>query len=156
MDLSFFNRNKQIIGYGLALAVLMLLLKWLELHFIIVDNAYELYAGALAIFFTALGIWLALKIARPKTHTVILEKPVYINSDQFVVNELEIARLNISKRELEVLELMAQGLSNVEIADRLFVSVNTVKTHSANLFDKLEVKRRTQAVETAKRLGIIA
>jgi NarL family two-component system response regulator LiaR len=73
----------------------------------------------------------------------------------FSPNQHELTRLNLSRRELEVLELMAEGLSNQEISTRLFVSLNTIKTHSSNLFDKMEVKRRTQAVEMAKRLCII-
>ena len=107
--------------------------------------------GVLALFFTALGIWLALKITKSKN--VVIEKPTYINNA--AIDLEEIARLNLSKRELEVLQLMAAGLSNQEISDKLFVSLNTIKTHSSKLFEKMEVKRRTQAIEMAKRLGII-
>ena len=87
----------------------------------------------------------------------MVEKHVYIGntSDEFAINQNELDRLNLSKRELEVLQLMADGLSNQEISDRLFVSLNTIKTHSAKLFEKMEVKRRTQAVEMAKRLCLI-
>jgi len=155
MTASFFKKNKQTILYGIALAVLLFLLKWLELRFLVMGHANEIYIGAIALFFTALGIWLALKLARPKTQQVIVEKPVYINGGDFVVNQQEIDKLNLSPREIEVLQLMAGGLSNQEISARLFVSLNTVKTHTSNLFDKMEVKRRTQAVEMAKRLGII-
>ena len=150
-------KNKQTIVYGASLAVLLFLLKWLELHYIIMDHAVEIYLGAIAIFFTVLGIWLALKLAKPKVHTVTIEKPVYIPANAaFKINQAELDRLSISKRELEVLQLMAQGLSNQEIAERLFVSLNTVKTHLGKIFEKMDVKRRTQAVETAKRLGIIS
>ncbi|HLX66501.1 MAG TPA: LuxR C-terminal-related transcriptional regulator, partial [Puia sp.] len=113
----------------------------------------ELYSGALAIVFTGLGIWLAIKMARPKWKTVIVEKEVYIKPG--TINEKELARLGLSARELEVLQLMAEGLSNQEIAGRLFVSLNTIKTHSANIFEKLDVRRRTQAVDKAKKLNII-
>jgi NarL family two-component system response regulator LiaR len=149
------TKNKQIILYGIALAFLVILLKWLEMHFIIVDNQQELYAGTIAVIFTGLGIWLALKLRKPKVETVIVEKEVFSARTDFSVNQREIDKLNLSKRELEVLQLMAQGLSNQEIAERLFVSLNTIKTHSAQIFEKMEVKRRTQAVEMAKRLSII-
>ncbi len=148
--------NKRIVLYGSALALLLFALRWLEFQFVIIDYKLELYIGAIALLFTGLGVWLALKLAKPKKEMVIVEKEVYIAPEKkFVVNEAELERLAISKRELEVLQLMAEGLSNAEIAERLFVSLNTVKTHSSKLFEKLEVKRRTQAVETAKRLNLI-
>jgi len=147
-------KNKQNILYGISLALLLLLMKWLEWRFVIIDNAFEIYAGAIAIIFTALGIWLAKKLITPKVKTVIVEKQVYTNAS-FVLNEAEAERRRISTRELEVLQLIADGLSNQQIADRLFVSLNTIKTHTSNLFLKLEVERRTQAIEMAKRLGLI-
>jgi DNA-binding CsgD family transcriptional regulator len=150
------TRNRQNILYGLSLALLLFLLKWLELRFLIIHHAMEIYIGMIALIFTALGIWLALKLARPKVETVIVEKPVIIpQAADFSVNTREVDRLGLSSRELEVLQLMAEGLSNQEIAGRLFVSLNTVKTHASRLFEKLDVKRRTQAVEKAKRLSII-
>ena len=155
MTLNFLTRNRSIFIYGASLAVLLLLMKWLEWRFIIVDYAFELYAGALAIIFTLLGIWLALKLTRPKTNTVIAEKEVIIKAGQFVLNEKELQKLGLSKREMEVLQLMAEGLSNHEIAARLFVSLNTIKTHSSKVFEKLEVNRRTQAVDKAKKLSLI-
>ena len=149
-------KNKQIIIYGIALAVLLFLLKWLETRYILIDQQLDIYLGIVAVLFTALGIWLALKIRKPKVETVIIEKKVVLASGpDFILNEDEVRRLNLSKRELEVLQLMANGLSNQEIAERLFVSLNTIKTHSAQIFEKMEVKRRTQAVDMAKRLSII-
>lgn len=139
------------------MALLLFLLKWLEFKLVIIDHALEIYIGAIAVVFTTLGIWLALKLARPKKETIIVEKEIYIQKDpDFRINEQELGNLNISKRELEVLQLMAEGLSNQEIASRLFVSLNTIKTHSSNIFEKMDVKRRTQAVEKAKRMNIIA
>jgi len=132
----------------------LLLLKWLEWHFLIIDHAFEIYVSAIAIIFTALGIWLALKLVKPKVNTVVIEKPVF-EGPAFNLNETELNKLKISSRELEVLQLMAEGLSNQGIAERLFVSLNTIKTHSSNLFVKMEVERRTQAVEKAKRLSLI-
>ena len=120
------------------------------------QNAYEIYSGLIALIFMGVGIWLALKLAKPKKETIIIEKEIYIkDSPNFILNEKEVEKLGISKRELEVLQLMAEGLSNQEIAERLFVSLNTIKTHSSKVLEKLDVKRRTQAVEKAKRLSII-
>jgi len=137
------------------MAGLMFLLKWLELRLIIFDHAFEIYVGAIAAVFTGLGIWLALKLSKPKVETIIVEKEIYLRSDSFSLNEQALNSLNLSKRELEVLQLMAEGLSNHEISERLYVSLSTVKTHSRNLFDKLGVARRTQAIDKAKKLFII-
>jgi DNA-binding CsgD family transcriptional regulator len=155
MFLKQLSRNRHIILYGVSLAILLFLLKWLELRFLIINHAMEIYVGAIAIIFTALGIWVALKLMKPKVQTVVVEKEVYINNSSFILNEKEVASLGLSKRELEVLELMSQGLSNGEISSRLYVSINTIKTHSSKVFEKLDVKRRTQAIEKAKRLGVI-
>jgi DNA-binding CsgD family transcriptional regulator len=154
MAFGILTKNKQNVLYGVSLALLLLLLKWLEWRFIIIDHAFEIYAGAIAIVFTGLGIWLAIKVITPKVKTVIIEKQVFANSD-FVLNQDELNRLRLSTRELEVLQLIADGLSNQQIAERLFVSLNTIKTHTSNLFLKMEVERRTQAIEMAKRLGLI-
>lgn len=149
-------KNKQIIIYGSALAVLLFLLKWLETSYILLDQQLDIYLGIVAVIFTGLGIWLALKLRKPKIETVVVEKHVFaINKGVFIINQDEVRKLNLSKRELEVLQLMADGLSNQEIASKLFVSLNTIKTHSAQIFEKMEVKRRTQAVDMAKRLSII-
>lgn len=138
------------------LALLLFFLKWLELHVAIFDYAMELYIGAIAALFMGLGIWAALKLAKPRPQTIIVEKEVFRDRPAvFAANEKELEKLELSRRELEVLELMARGLSNQEIAEQLFVSLNTIKTHSSNLFSKLDVKRRTQAIEKAKRLNII-
>ncbi|MCR8557616.1 helix-turn-helix transcriptional regulator [Mucilaginibacter sp. BJC16-A38] len=153
MAANFLSRNRSIILYGVSLAVLLLLMKWLEWHFIVLSNAFEIYAGLIAVIFTLLGIWLALKLARPKT--VIVEREVVVNGADFIFNEDERVKLGLSKREMEVLQLMADGLSNEEIAARLFVSLNTIKTHSSKVFEKLEVRRRTHAVDKARKLQLI-
>lgn len=159
---SFLKKYRAIIVYSISLALLLFLLKWLELRFIILDHSFEIYIGFIAVIFTGLGIWLALKLSRPKIKTVVVEKElvvekeVYITRDKdFVLNTSLIAQLELSKRELEILNLMAQGHSNEEIAKAIFVSVSTVKTHNQNLFEKLDVKRRTQAIEKARRLNLI-
>ena len=154
MALSFWEKNRGVILYGAVLAVLLMVMKWLEWRFIMISHAFEIYAVAIALVFTALGIWLAIKLIKPKVETVIVEKQVFANTD-FVLNEAEVNRLRLSAREMEVLQLIADGLSNQQIAERLFVSLNTIKTHTSNLFLKMEVERRTQAIEMAKRLGLI-
>jgi NarL family two-component system response regulator LiaR len=103
MAFNVLARNKQIILYGVSLAALLLLLKWLEWHFIIINNAFEIYAGAIAVLFTGLGIWLALKLIKPKVETVVIEKTVFTNPD-FIVNQDELNKLRLSSRELEVLQ----------------------------------------------------
>jgi two-component system, NarL family, response regulator LiaR len=153
---NFLARHKATIIYSISLAALLFLLKWIELRFVIFDHSFEIYAGLIAVIFTALGIWLALKLAKPKVQTLVVEKEVYVTrNENFTPNTSLIAQLQLSKRELEVLHLMAQGHSNDEIAAEIFVSLSTVKTHNQSLFAKLDVKRRTQAIEKAKRMGLI-
>ena len=158
---NFLLKNKAIIVYSISLAFLLFLLKWLELRFIIFDHSFEIYIGFIAVIFTALGIWLALKLSKPKpdsyrVETVVVEKEVYISrNENFVLDTSLVAQLELSKRELEILNLLAQGHSNQEIAAKLYISLSTVKTHIQNLFEKLDVKRRIQAVEKAKRLNLI-
>lgn len=150
----WFGSYKLILLYGASLAGVLFLVRWLEFRLLLISHATELYVAVIALVFLGLGIWLAKQLTRPKT--VLVEKTVYVASTKnFQRNEQALEALGISKRELEVLELIAEGLSNHEIAERLFVSLNTVKTHGSKLFEKLDVKRRTQAVEAAKRLGII-
>ncbi len=153
---NFLGKHKATIIYSISLAFLLFLLKWLELRFIIFDYSFEIYIGLIAVIFTALGIWLALKLSKPKIETLVVEKEVYVTrNENFVLNTSLISQLELSKRELEILNLMAQGHSNKEIAAKIFVSVSTIKTHNQHLFVKLDVKRRTQAVEKAKRLNLI-
>jgi NarL family two-component system response regulator LiaR len=154
MILKFLTNNKQSILYGVVLALLLLFLKWLEWRFVIREHAFEIYAGAIALFFTALGIWLASKLIQPKVKTVVVEKQV-MAGPEFILNREQADSLRLSNRELEVLQLMADGLSNQQIAERLFISLNTIKTHTSNLFLKLEAERRTQAIEKGKRLNLI-
>jgi two-component system, NarL family, response regulator LiaR len=154
--LRLFVRHKTLILYGAALAALLFLLKWLELRLIIINHSQQLFTGIIALIFTALGIWLALKLSRPRVREVIIEKQIPAPGQSFIFNEAEAEKLGLSKRELEVLQLMSQGLSNQEIAEKMFVSINTVKTHSKNLFEKLEVSRRTQAIQQAKRRNLIS
>ncbi len=152
-----FSKNKLVILYGLSLAGILFLLKWLEFRFVIMDHSFEVYIGAIALIFTSLGIWLAIKLIKPKTETVIVEKEVFISKPAagFIPDDKSLLKFGISKREWEVLAGMSEGLSNQEIADRLFVSLNTIKTHCSNLFEKMDVRRRTKAIEKGKRLGLL-
>ncbi|MBN8577471.1 MAG: DNA-binding response regulator [Cytophagales bacterium] len=140
--------KRTILLYGLALAALVFLMKYLEYRFLLHRLSTEFYVGVVAFFFTVLGIWVGKKITSGKVVTVQVEP-------EFLINEAELKRLGISKREQEVLEWMAQGLTNQQIADKLFVSLNTIKTHTSNLFLKLEVSRRTQAIQRGKELRLI-
>ena len=150
------RKYKHIILYGLILALLVFSLKWLQWKFLIVDNAIDIYIGLIAVFFTALGVWVATQLVKPKLKTVIVEKDVFVTqSEEFTINETELKKLNLSNREYEVLQLLAKGYSNSEIASNLFLSLSTVKTHVSNLFLKMDVKSRTQTIEKAKRLKII-
>jgi NarL family two-component system response regulator LiaR len=148
-------KYKEVFIYGISLALALLVLKWAEAHFIVLNYRLEIFVGILALLFTLVGIWLALKLVKPKVEVRVVEKEIYREAVSIGSDRTEIERLGISRRELDVLSLMASGLSNVEIAERLFVSLNTIKTHSSNIYLKLEVKRRTQAVEKARRLNII-
>lgn len=137
---------RTILIYSLALAVLTAILKFAEYRFFVRELSLEFYLGVVALLFTGMGVWAGLRLTRQK---VIIANP------DFQLDEQLLARLGISKREYEVLQLIAQGLSNQQIAEKLFVSINTVKTHSSNLFMKLDVSRRTQAIQRAKELQIL-
>ena len=137
---------KHILIYGAALAGLLALLRAIEFQFLARNLSLEIYLGFVALFFTALGIWGGLRLTRRNA----------LRSDrEFKLNEDSLRKLGISPREYEVLTLIARGHSNKEIADALFVSLNTVKTHSSNLFQKLGVERRTQALQKARESGIL-
>ena len=139
---------KTIFLYGLSLAALVFFLKFIEYKFLVRDLSLEFYIGIVALFFTGIGVWAGLRITRKKT--VVTGVPT-----NFKLDEEQLKKLGISKREYDVLELMAKGFSNQEIADKLFVSLNTVKTHSSNIFLKLDARRRTQAIQRAKELHLI-
>jgi NarL family two-component system response regulator LiaR len=144
--------KKHILIYGLCGGVLIVLLKLVEYRFLVVQHSIEIYGGLIALLFAVLGIWLGLKLTKTRETIVVKEVPA---PQSFTLNETRLRELGITRRELEILELIARGLSNREIAEQLFVSENTVKTHSSRLFDKLSAKRRTQAVQVGKELGLI-
>jgi DNA-binding NarL/FixJ family response regulator len=139
---------RTILLYGLAMAALLALLKLVEYRFIVRDIPLEFYIGAVALMFTGLGVWAGRRLTRPKVVEVPVEGPFRRDDDA-------VRKLGISRREFEVLELIAAGLSNQDIADRLFVSTSTVKTHVSNVLAKLDASRRTEAIAKAKGLRII-
>ncbi len=144
--------KKTILLYGLALALLTFLLKGIEYRYYLRELSVEFYVGAVAVLFSGLGIWMGLKLTqafrRKETPRAVSPKE---DPDPGMVE-----KLGISPRELEVLQLMAEGYSNQEIADKLFISLNTVKTHTSNLFSKLDVRRRTQAIQRGKALALLS
>jgi NarL family two-component system response regulator LiaR len=153
--------KKTILLYGLLGGVLIAGLKLIEYHFLIVEHSVEIYGGIIAALFAALGIWLGLKLTRTRETIVVREVPVPVEvpvraAEPFVPDAERVRQLGITPREMEILEAIAAGLSTREIAARLFVSENTVKTHSSRLFDKLDARRRTQVVQRAKEAGLIA
>jgi two-component system, NarL family, response regulator LiaR len=146
--------KRHVLIYGLLGGVLITVLKWTEYRFLVIEHSLEIYGGLTAITFAVLGIWLGLKLTRPQPAIVV--KEIAVTAGQpFALDEKKREELSITRRELEVLELIAQGLSNREIAGKLYVSENTVKTHSSRVFDKLGARRRTQAVQLGKELGLL-
>ena len=146
--------NRHILIYGLLGGVLIVILKLTEYRFLVVEHSLEIYGGIIGAIFAGVGIWLGVKLNKTKETIVVREVPVPA-SGPFALNTAKIEELAITARELEVLQLIAEGLSNREIAEKLFVSENTVKTHSRRIFDKLGARRRTQAVQLAKEFGLI-
>jgi DNA-binding CsgD family transcriptional regulator len=139
--------------YGLAGGVLILVLTLTEYRFLVVERSVEIYGAIVAALFAGLGIWLGLTLTR--TREVVVVKEVPVTGLPFAVDDAKVRELGITPREMEILQLIARGLSTREIAGALFVSENTVKTHASRLFDKLGVNRRIKAVETARALRLI-
>jgi NarL family two-component system response regulator LiaR len=146
--------KRHVLMYGLIGGILIAALKWTEYRFLVVEHSIEIYGGLIAATFAVLGIWLGLKLTGRRQTIVVKEIPVPAGGP-FVLDERKREHLHITRRELEILELIAQGLSNREIAEKLFVSENTVKTHSSRVFDKLGARRRTQAVQLGKEFGLL-
>jgi two-component system, NarL family, response regulator LiaR len=147
---------KRVILYGLAGGVLIALLKVLEYKYFVRAYPAEVYGGLVAVIFSILGIYFGLRWTRSREVVVVKEVRVPVPEGQpFVLAAGKLEELGITRREHEILGLIAEGLSNREIGERLFVSENTVKTHSSRLFDKLGVNRRVQAVLKGRELGLI-
>ncbi len=146
--------RKHVLLYGLLGGVLIAALQLIKYRWLVLEHSLEIYGGLVAAVFAALGIWLGNRLTRPPQPVVVREVLVPAPR-QFERDQGEVDALGITPRELEILELIAQGLSNREIAERVFVSENTVKTHTSRLFDKLGARRRTQAVQLAKERRLI-
>jgi len=146
--------RKHVLLYGLLGGILIAGLKFVEYRWLVVEHSVEIYGGIVAAVFAGFGIWLGLRITGRREKIVVREVQVPAPAD-FMRDQTKIDALGITPRELEILELIAAGLSNKEIGARLFVSENTVKTHSSRVFDKLGARRRTQAVQMGKELRLI-
>ena len=159
--------RRHVLIFGVVGGLLIAALQYTEYRFVIIEHSVELYAALVAILFASFGIWLGLRITRRREiirETVVVkevlvpaEGPAAFAPDAapFAPNTAQQQSLGITARELEILNLVARGLSNREIATELFVSENTVKTHCARTFDKLGAARRTQAVQRGKELGLL-
>jgi NarL family two-component system response regulator LiaR len=158
--------KKTVLGFGLLGGVLIAILKLVEYRFLVLEHSLEIYGGIIAALFAAVGIWLGLKLTKTRETVVVREVPVEVQVEvhvpvevhvtgPFIRNDARLEQLGITPRELNILEAIAAGLSNREIAEQLFVSENTVKTHAARLFEKLSAQRRTQAVQRAKQAGLL-
>lgn len=146
--------RKYVLLYGLLGGILIAGLRLIEYRWLVVEHSVEIYGGLVAAVFASLGIWLGLKLTK-HTETVVVREVMVEAPVNFVRDESKLQSLGITPRELEILQLIAEGLSNKEIAERVFVSENTVKTHSSRVFDKLGARRRTQAVQLGKELRLI-
>ena len=146
--------KRHVLMYGLIGGILIAALKWTEYRYLVVEHSIEIYGGLTAATFAALGLWLGLKLTGKRQTIVVREAPAPAGGP-FIPDEKKREDLHITRRELEILELIARGLSNREIAEKLFVSENTVKTHSSRVFDKLGARRRTQAVQRGKEFGLL-
>jgi len=139
---------RNMLFFAIIIAAIAVVLKFVEYQFWVRSISLEVYLGLIALLFAGLGLWVGQKWLNPKTETAISAE-----DSEKLIQQLE--KTGISSREYEVLQLLAEGLSNQEIADRLHVSLSTIKTHVSNLFSKLQVKRRTQAVQQAKSLHLL-
>jgi DNA-binding CsgD family transcriptional regulator len=141
--------------YGVPAGLLIGALRLIEYRFLVIDHAVEIYGAIVAAIFAVVGIWLGNRFTRSRVEVREIPVEVRVPETPFVINHQQVEARGITPRELEILQLIADGLSTREMAERLFVSENTVKTHCKRLFDKLEVNRRTKAIQVAKALGLI-
>ena len=148
--------KRHVLIFGLVGGLLIFTLQFTQYRFVVIQHSVELYSALVAILFATFGIWLGLRITRRRETIVVKEVLVRTSSaEPFAPNTARQQSLGITARELEILTLVARGLSNREIATQLFVSENTVKTHCARAFSKLGAERRTQAVQRGKELGLL-
>jgi DNA-binding CsgD family transcriptional regulator len=158
--LAYFTMKRHVLIFGVVGGVLIATLQYTQYRFLVIEHSVEMYGALVACLFSAFGIWLGIRITRRRETVretvVVREVPVAAGVlEPFAPNVERQESLGITERELEVLVLVARGLSNREIAAQLFVSENTVKTHCSRAFDKLGAARRTQAVQRGKELGLL-
>jgi DNA-binding CsgD family transcriptional regulator len=146
--------RKQVLIFGLVGGVLVTLLQWTEFHFVVLEHSMAVYGVLVAVLFAGAGIWLGTRLLAPRERIVEVAAPAPPAS-VVVPDDAARERLGITRREMEILGLVARGLSNREIGEALFVSENTVKTHCSRAFDKLGARRRTEAVQRGKELGLL-
>ena len=146
--------KRHVLIYGVVGGILITLLQWTHYHFLVVEHSVEIYAGLIAITFAAFGIWLGLKLTKPRREIVVKEVPVAAGQP-FAPDARKREDLGITPRELDILVLIANGMSNREIAEKLTVSLSTVQTHYAHLIEKLNLRNRTELVKYALRHGLI-
>ncbi|MGE0041036.1 MAG: response regulator transcription factor [Vicinamibacterales bacterium] len=144
-----------VVLYGLLGGALIAGLRFIEYRWLVVEHSVEIYGGLVAVVFAVAGVWIGRRLTRQAPAVLIREVRVPAPAP-FERDQARLEQLGITPRELEILERIAEGLSNREIAERLHVSESTVKTHSSRVFDKLGARRRTQAVQIGKSLGLIA
>lgn len=147
---------KIIFKYGITLASILLLFKWIQWKLIFTSPSIELYIALSSILFLFFGIWISKQLSIFISHSKTEDIPKQEKTHQLYINYNELEKLNLTKREYEVLELLSLGYSNAKIADQLFLSISTIKTHVSNILFKLDVKSRTEAMEKVRRLKIIA
>jgi NarL family two-component system response regulator LiaR len=160
--------KSRVLAFGVLGGLLIAILKLVEYRYLVVEHSVEIYGGIVAATFAAVGVWLGRKLTRTVVREVPVEVPVEVPievrvpvevpvpvSGPFVRDERKVAALGLTPRELEILEQIALGLSTREIASRVHVSENTVKTHASRVFDKLGARRRTQAVQLGKEFRLI-
>ncbi len=144
--------KREILVLGVVGGVLIAVLQWMDYRFLVMEHSEGIFGGLVAVIFSGVGIWLGLKLVKPRVVVETKEVPAAVN---FAVDEGRRESLGITPREMEILGLVAEGLSNREIAERLFVSENTVKTHCSRAFDKLGARRLTEAVQMGKQMGLL-
>jgi DNA-binding NarL/FixJ family response regulator len=157
--------RRTILLYGLIAGLLVAVLRMIEYRYLVVDHALEIYGGLVAVLFAALGAWLGRRLLAPRERVVVVREPAPAVESApapepdpptvIVPPPTPAPGVALTRREQEILELIAAGLSTREMAERLGVSENTVKSHASRLFDKLGVRRRTQAVQSARAAGLL-
>jgi DNA-binding NarL/FixJ family response regulator len=143
--------------YALSLGVLLVVLRVVEYQYLVVHSTTDIYIALIALLFTCTGIWVGTKITKkPKKEVAGSAKSESHHISNIITTQpVPYTEFGISRREFEILKLIEQGFSNREIAGKLYLSISSVKTYTTRLFGKLEVQRRTQAVQKARQLGIL-